>query len=92
MQFQFNLGVKRESGDIRYLVNFAGERGPKLLTSLNAQMFAVGIIDFLQAKIVWEEEGSGSGAAQARGNTSLVEPRNGDCKVICKSNFYDYDG
>lgn len=78
-------GAKRESDKICYMVKFEGEQDSKILSSLDAEKYAVGIIDFLQSKIQWEDD-KGNGSTTA----VLVEPRNADSKVICMKYFKLY--
>ncbi|XP_055307035.1 uncharacterized protein LOC129571289 [Sitodiplosis mosellana] len=73
------LGAKREGSTANFLVKF-DEHEPKVMGWTEVKPFAVSIIQFLEAKIEWDE------GAEAEGDgpelSVLVEPRNANGKFI----------
>lgn len=63
------------------MMQFDQER-PKVVSSLESEKYAVTIIDFLEARTVWEDV-----AVSAEATTVLVAPRNDAGEIICMINL-----
>lgn len=80
----FNLGAMRESDGVRYLVKFKGENEAKAISSAEATKYPVPIIEFLQSKIIWENDNQDSHSL-----ATISQMQGVPTKCICKYEIFE---